>query len=312
MDIIDSHMHIGFDCNKYYYEEKDFYAYLKEIKDSKIKYFIPSVNPKITLFICPKDCSNNCKELETKNEKVCPVECLDRDRHRVRIVDGLNGNLIAYCTKCQEKIYEGPDPFRKYNLMLIELCKATNIALPNLVLTISNATINDEVKFYEENFKNLFLGYKIHQTTNMRSIDSIDFINSNRTILVHSDLHQYDSINNILSFNDKYKGNIVVAHSYLIQNYRLIKNKDNLYFDICPTDNFKKYNELIPHNKEFDKCDNMYNASINYLPLDRLLFGTDWPYGNVEKNIKEVEDSVIDEEIKTKILSLNVAKAYHL
>ena len=106
MEIIDSHMHIGFDCNKDYYSKQGIEEYLKKLKNTNIKFFIPSVNPKITLFTCERDCSNECEVLVASKEKVCPVGCLDRDRHRVRIIDGLNGNLIAYCERCQEKIYE--------------------------------------------------------------------------------------------------------------------------------------------------------------------------------------------------------------
>lgn len=312
MKIIDSHMHIGFDCNKDYYADKNFEVYLQEIKDSNIEYFIPSVNPKIKMFTCPNDCSNNCQVLIDSEEKVCPVDCLDRDRHRVRIVDGLQGDLIAYCERCKEKVYEGPDPFRKYNLMLIELCRSKNIALPNLILTISNSTINEEIQFYEKNFKNLFLGYKIHQTTNMRSINSLNNINSNRTILVHSDLHEYDSIRNIIAFSERYSGNIVVAHSYLLLDSKLINNNPNLYFDICPIDNFKKYKQVIAHNEELDKRDNVYEGACNYLPIDRLLFASDWPYGNIFKNINEINEAALKKDDKEKILSLNIAKAYHL
>lgn len=231
MKVIDSHMHIGFDCNNDYYAEKGIKEYLNEVKNTNMIFFIPSVNPKISLFTCKNDCSNECEILANSKEKVCPIGCLNRNRHRISIVDGLSGNLIAFCQRCKKKIYEGSDPFRKYNIMLMELCKDSNKALPNLVLTISNSTINQEIKFYEENFKKLYTGYKIHQTTNMRSIDTLNYINSKRTILVHSDLHEYDSINNILNFSERYDGNIVIAHSYLLLNSSLIKKKNNLYFD---------------------------------------------------------------------------------
>ena len=312
MEIIDSHMHIGFDCNNDYYAEKGIEEYLKEIKNTNIKFFIPSVNPKISLFTCKKDCSNECEVLVDSKEKVCPVGCLDRERHRVSIVDGLSGNLIAFCERCQEKIYEGPDPFRKYNLMLMELCKNSNCALPNLVLTISNSTVNQEIKFYEENFKKLYAGYKIHQTTNMRSINSLEYINSNRTILVHADLHTYDSINNVIEFSKRYEGNIVIAHSYILLAPNLIENQNNLYFDICPIDNFRKYKQFIAHNDAYDQNDNIYESALKYLNEDKLLFATDWPYGNVIENVNEIEKSSLDEKQKSKVLSLNLAKAYHL
>lgn len=311
MEIIDTHMHINLNCNSGYYRNKKIEEYNKTIENTNIAFFIPSINPKTTIFSCDKDCSNECEILSNKKEIVCPVNCNKRNRHRVKIVDGLQGSLIAYCTQCNKIIYEGKDPIRKYNIELIDICKDSN-SMPNLLLTLSNTTINEEILFYEKNYPNLFLGYKIHQTTNMRSINEIIKVDSLRPILIHCDSHEYDSIENAIEFSKRYKGNIILAHSYLLTNSNLISNCNNIYFDICPTDNFKQNKENINHNHNYDLYSNMFKAAINYLPEDKLLFGTDWPYGNVEKNIKEIEKSNIKPKTKQKILSLNAKKAYHI
>lgn len=305
-------MHLSSDCNNSCYANRKIADYMESSSPESISSFIPSLNPKILTLTCKKDCSNSCLILKKSVEKVCPFECENRDRHRVVIVDGLNGNLIAYCTKCDEIIYEGKDPLRKYNIELMEICKTNNSAMPNLLLTISNSTINDEVKFYEENFANYFLGYKIHQSQNMRSINSLRGIDSMRTILVHSDRHAFDSIYGPINFAKRYKGNIVLAHSYLLENPFFIRESCNLYYDVCPTDNLRKYMSLIPHNGAFNCFDNIYDVAISYLPEDRILFGTDWPYGDIKSNIDEVLNSHLSDNQKEKVLSLNAKRAYHL
>lgn len=312
MNVIDSHMHLNYECNLKHYRDKKINEYIEYANRNNIDFFIPSINPRTIFFTCDKDCSNDCTELDNKEEKVCPVDCKQRNRHRVKVVDGLNGNLIAYCTKCNKIIYEGIDPFREYNIRLIELCQKSNIALPNLVLSLSNSTINSEVRFYEENFKKMFLGYKIHQTCNMRSINDIKSVESNRTILVHCDSHDYDSVENAINFARRYAGNIVLAHSYLLSNIEMINNVDNLFFDVCPTDNFKSNIELIKHNINYDFYDNVYDAAIRYLDENKILFGTDWPYGNVDENYNEINNSKMDDITKEKILCLNARRAYHI
>jgi len=312
MNVIDTHMHINDECSTKHFRDRKIDEYLDYVEKDEIKFFIPSINPKTIFFTCDMDCSNNCTELDNKKEKVCPVECKKRDRHRVKVVDGLNGSLIAYCTKCNKIIYEGIDPFREYNIRLIELCKIIGNSIPNLVLSLSNSTINNEVIYYEKNFNDLFLGYKLHQTTNMRSINDIKIIESNRPLLIHCDSHEYDSIDNAVNFAKRYDGNVILAHSYLLHNIEIIENVNNIYFDVCPTDNFKINKNLIKHNQNFDIYDNIYEAAINYLDEDKILFGTDWPYGNISENLEEIKTAKIDEKVKKKIMSLNAEKAYKL
>lgn len=310
MDTIDTHMHVNLECNSKHYGsgKLDDYFY----NNSRTVFSIPSVNPKIVFYACDLDCINTCKIREVSNDIVCPTDCKDRKRHRIVIVDDVEGRLIAYCTSCKKIIYSGSDPFRKYNIQLMEMCAQTNYAKPNLVLSMSNSTINGEIRFYENNFANMFLGYKLHPTINMRNIKSIDLINSSRPILIHCDSHGYDSIENAIDFAKIYKGNVILAHSYLLCNPIIISKMNNLYFDVCPIDVFKKYKGFIEHNKSFKLFNNVYDAALLYLSEDKLLFGTDWPYGNIFKNIHEVDNAQINDKAKEKILSLNAQKAYKL
>ena len=311
MDTIDSHMHINLACNASYYRDKRVDEYLNIMHNKGIDFFIPSINPKIITFTCDEDCSINCDILAASEEIVCPVDCKKRDRHRVKVMDSKDGELIAYCTKCKKIIYEGEDPFHKYNIELIELCKKLKV-LPLLNLSISNSTINREVKFFEENYGDSFIGYKVHPTSCMRSIDDIDHIDSERTILIHTDVHEYDSIENAINFAKRYKGNVVLAHSYLLRDKSLIDGLDNIYFDICPTDNFIKSKDMIEHNKAFDESSDVYQAALQYLPEDRLLFGSDWPYGSVSNNKDILDNSNIDKNVKKKVLGMNARRAYHI
>lgn len=312
MSAIDTHMHINFACNDEHYRNKKIDEYLKNVYNNDIDFFIPSINPKVVFFTCEDDCNNNCDILNNANETVCPVACNKRNRHRVAIKDNGNNELVAYCTVCKKIVYQGKDPFREYNIELMEFCKEMNNSLPNLVLTLSNSTINEEVSFYEKNFKDLFLGYKIHQTTNMRSINSIKGINSNRPILVHCDSHPYDSIEDAIKFAKRYEGNIVLAHSYLLREENICKGLNNIYYDVCPIDNFRNYRDFIMHHQVFDEIDNIYEAALEYLDEDRILFGTDWPFGNVERNLEEIEKANIDDAVKQKILRKNGSRVYHI
>lgn len=218
--------------------------------------------------------------------------------------------MIAFCTTCNKIIYEGKDPFREYNILLMELCKKFN-SKPNLLLSMSNSTINEEIKFYEKNFHNMFLGYKLHPTSNFRNINEIKKFDSNRPILIHNDVHNYDSINNSINFALRYSGNVVLAHSYLLMAKEKLNIK-NLYFDICPVDNFKNNINKIKHNQNYNNFKNIYNSALKYIEIDKLLFGTDWPYGDILDNYNEIIKADIEEKDKQKILSLNAKKLYKI
>lgn len=307
MEVIDTHMHINLECNSIYEGNKKIDDY---VNNKAIDFFIPSINPKVNFYTCKLDCNNNCIIHEQSNSIVCPVICENRNRHRVKIYDGLNGNLIAFCTTCNKIIYEGKDPFREYNILLMELCKKFN-SKPNLLLSMSNSTINEEIKFYEKNFHNMFLGYKLHPTSNFRNINEIKKFDSNRPVLIHNDVHNYDSINNSINFALRYSGNVVLAHSYLLMAKEKLNIK-NLYFDICPVDNFKNNINKIKHNQNYNNFKNIYNSALKYIEIDKLLFGTDWPYGDILDNYNEIIKADIEEKDKQKILSLNAKKLYKI
>jgi hypothetical protein len=171
-----------------------------------------------------------------------------------------------------------------------------------LTTHIENPTEYLENKFAEWNFK----GVKLHQCWETFSIDSNFF----REVALWSESHDIPLFIHIYSDKDvikiiEYKKKhpnlkLIVAHLFGLELFINAEFKDsNLYFDISPV-------QLVSTKRLID--------AISFYGADKILFGTDSPYGKdySRKNIERVNNLDISESEKESILGKNINQLLNL
>ena len=156
-----------------------------------------------------------------------------------------------------------------------------------------------DLKFADWNFK----GVKLHQCWETFSIDS-DFFNQ---VAVWAEKHDLPLFIHLLSDSEvrkliDYKRRhpklkLIVAHLFGLELFIKHNYKDdNLYFDTSTIQLTSNYRFL---------------KAINFVGADKVLFGTDTPYGakdNIYRNINRIKSLEISNEDKVLILGLNMKR----
>ncbi len=152
-----------------------------------------------------------------------------------------------------------------------------------------------------------FHGVKLHQCWETVSINSDFFYkvatwteNHDLPLFIHLD--KDNDVMHLIEYKRKHPGlKLIVAHLFGLElfigeNYK----NENLYFDTSTI-------QLI--------SDNRMKKAIEFVGADKILFGTDTPYGakdNIRKNIDRIKSIDISSEEKDLILGLNMKKLLKL
>ena len=152
-----------------------------------------------------------------------------------------------------------------------------------------------------------FHGVKLHQCWESFSIDS-DFFKKtavwtekhNLPLFIH--LYSDIDVTKLIDYKRDHPNlKLIVAHLFGLELFIKQNFKDkNLYFDSSPL-------QLISRIR--------LQRAINFIGTDRILFGTDTPYGsknNHQKTIRRINDLDISEKEKKLILGLNMQKLIKL
>jgi len=152
-----------------------------------------------------------------------------------------------------------------------------------------------------------FQGVKLHQCWEKFSVDS-DFFkevaiwaeNHDLPLFIH--LYSDYETNKIISYKRKHpKLKLIVAHLFGFELFIKADFKDeNLYFDTSTY-------QLISNFR--------LNKAIDFFGADKILFGTDTPYGgkdNIHKNINRISNLKISSEDKALIFGLNMKNLLNL
>jgi predicted TIM-barrel fold metal-dependent hydrolase len=164
--------------------------------------------------------------------------------------------------------------------------------------------MTNRTDYLDEKFtKWKFHGVKLHQCWENFSIDS-EFFNEVAVWTENHDMplfiHLYSDKEVIKLIN--YKRNhpklkLIVAHLFGLELFIKEQFKDeNLYFDISTIQLISNY-RLI--------------KAINFAGIDRILFGTDTPYGakdNIMRNLKRINELEISDANKNMILGENMKR----
>ena len=158
-------------------------------------------------------------------------------------------------------------------------------------------------KLAEWNFK----GVKLHQCWETFSVDS-DFFrevamwseNNDLPLFIH--LFSDKEVGHLINYKRKHpKLKLIVAHLIRLELFIAQNFKDeNLYFDTSTVSLISDYR---------------LKKAIEFIGADRVLFGTDTPYGgkdNIKRNIDRIKRLKISNENKDLILGLNMKRLLKL
>ena len=233
--------------------------------------------------------------------------------HHFRVVpQGVRGLLRFECCNCGIVSYEGSDPFRDENRRLIDLCRQIPNVFPYIYLTLCNNTISDELAYFSEEYDGLFYGLKVHPNLCCKRISEIRF-NSGYPIVIHAGMQPEDDPDDIVKFAERYEGNVLIAHMARcsITALRRIKEIPNAYIDTSPTYLTKQIcgrvtsryyrSELFDVSSETE----VYNRLIDLVGPDKIVFGTDAPFGSMEEAVDVYNRLDIPWECKQAIFESN-------
>lgn len=291
--LFDSHAHVAFGAKDIRFRpEYTLETLINEMDRFHIDKSVVMINPLFKLFKCPKD-----------------------NKHKITVQDSENsGVLKLYCMQCQKVLYEGPDPMREFNLELMDAVSGYgNRFFPMLTVTLANSTIPGEVEFYEKYYPKSFTGYKLHPRICFRGLDEISFFPSNRPVLIHTGVDYPPTPTNV-DFAKKYKGNILLAHAGRFDPdlIFLAKNFPNVYIDTAPSSlMFKGHitDLLPPFNTLIESPADIYKYLIQEIGEDKILFGSDVPWGNYEDEISILHSANLPQDVYEKIAYRNLISA---
>jgi len=269
----------------------------------------------IKTFIHEMDYHNITKSLIMVNPMFELMRCPTDVHHKVTVQDTIHkGILRLFCTHCNKVIYEGTDPIRKYNIELLEETnKYPNRFFYMIYLLLSNSTISSEVEFYEKNYPTQFIGYKLHPRLSFRKLDEITAFPSRRPLIIHTGV-DFPPTSTNCNFLKKYRGNIILAHAgrFAPELLNLAATYPNIYIDAAPSSLMYKgrITDLIePYNKKILTPSDIYKYLIETIGEDKVLFGSDVPWGNYNDEISILNSVDLPQSTYDKITYLNLIKA---
>ena len=294
--LFDSHAHVNIpSADVRFRPEYSINSLLSEMDKHKIDKSVVMINPTFRFFKCPKD-----------------------NKHKVAVQDTDKKNTLRlHCIQCNTTLYEGPDPTRIYNLELLEKIEPfSERFFPMLTITLSNSTIPFEVSFFESHFSNKFVGYKVHPRICFRPLDEITIFPTTRPILIHTGV-DFPPTQTNLNFVRNYKGTVILAHAGRFDSNFLYftKNFPNVYIDTAPSSLMYKgkLTDLHPpFNTLISKPNDIYKYLIEQIGEDKLLFGSDVPWGNYSDEIEIFNSGNFSKDVYDKISYLNLLSALNL
>lgn len=248
------------------------------------------------------------------NPYIIEYQCDDCDKHKVFVRDSVKGEQVIDCSLCDTRIYQGPDPLRKYNVKLLEEAQNYKEKIyPFVYLGLANSTINDEVEFFEKNYRGQYYGYKLHPKISRRSLDEIVEIRSCMPLLVHSGESQYDDPDTIVRFAKRYRGSVLIAHACRLKESALqaVARTPNLFVDVCPSHLMYEGREkdlFEPLNIRIENATDIYREVIKNAGIDKTVFGTDVPFGNYAKELLNFRKLMLNGQDAAKVSSNNFIK----
>ncbi len=315
--IINSHVHISTDENYFFYNNYGLQQFLTEMDDNNVDFALPTLNPKLSIFRCPNDCSMHCpKTANSVNNNLNSCNCSNAKRHRIGIFEE-SEKLVLKCKTCGTIILKSSiDPLHNYNIALMNLTKSYRTKMrPLIYLSLCKSTIQAEIDFFENTYCNEFAGFKFHPWNDQVSVAGFR-VHTNKPILIHTGMRYLESGANAITFAENNPDvKIVIAHAGALDEtcLRKIAVLKNVFVDCCPsTFMFKaKYSSLFSPD-EINSPEDIYYKVLDFVPSNKILFGSDSPWGNSKDELAVISRLHISESIREQILYKNAVRLYGL
>lgn len=242
-----------------------------------------------------------------------PIYCgLYPQGERVSVKDCGKDKLMFVKETDPKVLYMGADPYRYENLALLYDCKGHKNIMPYLYLAMSNNTMKQELAYFDRLHKGEFFGIKVHPNLCNRKMSELNF-DSPYPMIVHCGISENDNPMDIVEFAKRYSGNICFAHCarFNVEALMEIAKLPNAYIDISPlymlegvasngTD--KYYASDITNGKNVT---NLVRNIINIIGADKIIFGSDYPWGKLTDAQKLYDELDLNDEVKDKIFYKN-------
>lgn len=281
MEIFDAHLHLRLD---------NLEEFLTELKNNNITSGIVMIDPFI-------------KELK----------CKVNDKHYVNI--RTLGNHKIYCNVCNNILGDADNIYRKYNIKLVETIlhinqiNGTNFT-PFITSVSSKSMLESEEQYFTNNYPKLKFGIKIYTGLSYDILDNVEF-NSKRPLLIHSGSFENQKASNMIKFILNYDGPVTIAHfaRFDLESISKLKQKKNVFFDtsgatllydVCYKNNAK--------NNSIYKPTDMFHIALKEIGIDRLIWGSDFPFSNINAELNLLNQIKLTKKNRQKILHNNAIK----
>lgn len=316
--IINSHVHCNPQSVCFFYDHYKLRNLIAEMDSCGIDISLPSLNPKLDIFRCTNDCSYVCPfSDEVNNNMQNCINCPNPKKHRTMIVDYYT-HIALYCKTCNLVVYQTTqDPVRRYNIELIKSSRKFRSRIKPFVFLTVASTAQNEINFFEENFKNEFIGYKLHPWTNQASVENLH-LNTKLPFLIHTGMRDLESSKNAIIFAKNHPNNcVVLAHAVQLNTdfLKTVSQMDNTYIDCCPSTFLyqNKYGSIHPSVvNSINSPSDIYTFALRYLSSKKILFGTDSPWGSSIDELNVISNLNITQEQKNDILFKNAQNVYNI
>lgn len=242
------------------------------------------------------------------------IKCQKNRKHHpiIKVVDQ---KQEAFCSECGTLICRNKNFYRRYNAILLDSIPQIKemgfVPFPFVTCISDSYAINDEVEFFEKQKSN-FYGIKIYTGTSSNTLNNCSF-NSNYPLIIHTGLWENQFPMSMLHFIERYDGPVLIAHFAMfdVDFIKRIKDKTNVYFDTCPA--ICAYNRYFIEKRNvgfvnFDgicNIEDLYYKLIDIVGIKKVIWGTDYPIGNVQDEINVVERLSLCESEKADLLYNN-------
>ena len=262
---------------------------------------------------------NNIKEaIVTINPFIDSIKCTNNPMHYVKMMNGNRiGEVVCKCTVCQKVVYEGMDPYIKYNEFLVNQLRDKKNIHVYPVVSVTKTSTQWIIDYYRDLYGSNLEGIKAYTGLSAYSLDDIGTIKCDKPMLVHSGTYANQNPANMINFIKHYNCFFQIAHLAALEMdaIKKLKEMDNVLIDISPALYMYKHyvaknmNGGVFNKSQIHSLDDMYELLLQSFDVDRIVWGSDVPFSSLEEELESfMNTKVFTKNEKTKVLSDNIKR----
>lgn len=238
------------------------------------------------------------------------LKCDENNNHYCYVDSSKNGEMIVHCLECDKDIRTSPDIFFNANDKLFEKVKNIQDLYYFATLPVMRFGMNDLAEKYIKLYKSALKGLKLYTGLSKSTLNDSEFLECDLPLLIHTGFFENQKPSNMIDFLKYYRGKIILAHFCRldVDTIRKIGQQENIFFDVSPAfemfERYKRKNILLYEGKIND-VNEMYKILINLVGSDKILWGSDYPYSQIDMELQCLLNSELSDVEKEKILSIN-------